>query len=264
MSSIDHNRQVWDRRVEEGLVFTRPATRQEIAQPDPLLDPWAKNEGVRGKRVLCLGAGGGRQGTLYAAAGAQVTVVDISEQQLVTDRAIAAEYKLDITAVRASIDDLSALPMRSFDMVIQPVSTCYVPDLAAVYRQVAGVIRPGGLYVSQHKQPTSLQAHIRPGTRGYELLEPYYRQGPLPEVRGSIHREPGTHEFLHRWEHLVGELCRTGFVLEDLSEPWHGDPAARPGEFGHRSTYVAPYVRLKARRTDAPPAPVKILSPVLP
>ena len=65
------------------------------------------------------------------------------------------------------------------------------------------------------------------------------------------HREEGTLEFLHRWEELVGELCRAGFVVEDLLEPVHADAHAIPGTFAHRSRYVAPYVRIKARRTGA-------------
>src|SRR5262249_44319526 len=109
----------------------------------------------------------------------------------------------------------------------------------------------GGIYVSQHKQPTSLQASTEPGAKGYELIEPYYRRGPLPEVTGSLHREPGTLEFLHRWEELLGGLCRAGFVIEDVVEPRHDDPSSPRGTFQHRSCYVAPYVRIKARRLNA-------------
>jgi hypothetical protein len=38
-------------------------------------------------------------------------------------------------------------------------------------------------------------------------------------------------------------------VIEDLFEPRHHDEQAEAGTFGHRSRYVAPYVRIKARRT---------------
>ena len=106
----------------------------------------------------------------------------------------------------------------------------------------------GGIYISQHKTPTSLQTDIRTSANGYELLEPYYRGGPLPSVVGSPHREEGTLEFLHRWEELLGLMCRAGFVIEDLVEPLHAKKDAEVDSFGHRSQYVAPYVRIKARR----------------
>ena len=114
------------------------------------------------------------------------------------------------------MDDLSALDPGGFDIVIQPVSTCYLPCVADVYREVARVVASGGLYISQHKQPASLQATVEPGSRGYDLVEPYYRRGPLPPVAGSPHRELGTLEFLHRWEELLGGMCRAGFAIEDL------------------------------------------------
>ena len=147
------------------------------------------------------------------------------------------------------MDDLAMFPAGAFDVVIQPVSTCYVPDVLAVYREVARVTAAGGLYISQHKQPASLQTEVLSSPRGYVLGEPYYRSGPLPPViEGCLHREAGTIEFLHRWEELIGGLCRTGFVLEDLIEPRHGDARAEPGGFKHRSAFVPPFVTMKARR----------------
>jgi hypothetical protein len=167
------------------------------------------------------------------------------------DRQVAGERNLHVRTVETSMDNLSMLAAAEFDIVVQPVSTCYVPDVPRVYREVARVTTSGGLYISQHKQPASLQADVRPDGRGYELVEPYYRQGPLPAVVGSQHREPGTLEYLHRWEELLGGLCRAGFVIEDVIEPAHATADAEPGSFSHRSRYVAPYVRIKARRVSS-------------
>lgn len=245
----DHNRKAWDARVRRAARFTRPAADQEFADPLGAVDAagWLGGS-IAGRRVLCLAAGGGRHGALYAAAGARVTVVDISGEMLALDRQVAAERGLELRTVETSMDDLSCFASAEFDIVIHPVSTCYVPDVGAVYRQVARVTAPGGLYISQHKQPTSLQASVDPSPHGYELVEPYYRQGPLPAVTGSAHREEGTLEYLHRWEALLGLLCRAGFAIEDLVEPMHADTSAAVGSFAHRGQYVAPYVRVKARR----------------
>lgn len=248
--AAEHNRRAWNALVARGHCFTTPAADDEILALAAAVRGAAPESAWRGRSVLCLGAGGGRHSAVYAAAGATVTVVDISNEMLALDRSVAAERGLNIRAVEASMDDLSMLGRAEFDLVVQPVSTCYVPNVAAVYREVARVTRRGGLYVSQHKQPTSLQTDVRPAAGGgYELVEPYYRSGPLPPVAGSWHREEGTLEFLHRWEELVGELCRVGFVIENLTEPLHANTAAEPGAFGHRSRFAPPYVRLHARRT---------------
>ena len=249
MSHTAHNRRAWDQLVEQRQRHTKPAQDLDFIEPLAAVnaDGWL-GQSIAGKPVLCLAAGGGRQSALYAAAGAMVTVVDLSPAMLALDRQVAAERNLNIRTVEASMDDLSMLSAAEFDIVIQPVSTCYVPDVQRVYREVARVTSPGGLYISQHKQPVSLQADVRPGGRGYELIEPYYRQGPLPAVVGSQHREPGTLEYLHRWEELLGGLCRAGFVIEDVIEPMRARADAEPGSFGHRSRYIPPYVRIKARR----------------
>lgn len=246
----DQNRRAWDALVAKKQIFTRPADDDEVHDPLGTVDKagWLGGD-VRGKRLLCLAAGGGSQSILYAAAGAVVTVVDLSPAMLQLDRAAAGERGLQVWTVETSMDDLSMLAAASFDIVIHPVSTCYLPEVQPVFREVARVTAPGGLYISQHKTPQSLQAEQKPsGRRGYELIEPYYRTGPLPPVVGSRLREEGTLEFLHRWEELIGGMCRAGFVIEDLLEPLHAKPDAPPGEFGHRASFIAPYVRIKARR----------------
>jgi SAM-dependent methyltransferase len=252
----DHNRRAWDALVRQRQRFTRPVSDSDFAESLMATDGsgWLPAS-IAGLRLLCLAAGGGKQGAIYASLGADVTVVDLSPEMLALDRLVAAERNLAIRTVEASMDDLSMFAAASFDVVLQPVSTCYVPDIRAVYREVARVTVAGGVYISQHKQPASLQADVRPSANGYELIEPYYRSGPLPAVEDSPHRESGTLEFLHRWEELLGGLCRSGFVVEDLVEPVHADPKSLPGTFGHRSRYVAPYVRIKARRIG-PQAPV--------
>src|SRR5438045_3615874 len=134
--------------------FTRAAADEDFANPLATVDQvgWLGGD-IRGKSVLCLAAGGGKHGPLYAAAGAIVTVVDISPAQLELDREVAAERRLELRTVEASMDDLAMFSSGEFDIVIQPVSTCYLPEVAPVYREVARVTRASGLYISQHKSP---------------------------------------------------------------------------------------------------------------
>ena len=168
--------------------FTQAAAAEELARPWEVLDRdgWLTG-GLEGRRLLCLAAGGGRHGPLYAAAGARVTVVDIIPLQLEMDRQVATARGLQLRTVESSMDDLSMFPSGDFDVVIQPVSTCYVPDVRAVYRAVARVTAAGGAVHQPHKQPTSLQATVQPNARGYGTVESYYRQGPFRPVAGSPH-----------------------------------------------------------------------------
>lgn len=260
MSVFDTNRSAWNRMVAGGTQFAKVATDAECRDPLATLDGrnWLPSS-VHGLNVLCLAGGGGWQSILYAVAGANVTVVDLSPSMLKQDVEEAARRNLKVTAVNASMHDLSALSDASFDIVHQPVSTCYVPDVVAVYQEVARVLRDGGLYISQHKSPTSLQVVDRTERNQYVLGVRYYHQGPLPTVADDAYRESGTVEFLHRWDDLIGGLCRSGFILEDLREPYRGDETASPGHYKHRGLFVPPYVRMKARRKPrveyTPPVP---------
>ena len=247
-----HNRAAWDRLARNQDRLAKPARDEDFNNPLGSVDGmgWLGGD-VRGKRLLCLAAGGGRQGPIYAAAGAEVTVVDISPAMLELDRAVSSERKLKIRTIEASMDDLSMLADGSFDVVIHPVSTCYVPNVRPVYQEVARVTTLGGLYISQHKQPTSLQASIEPEQGGYQVKFGYYDKSPLPSPsKPNLIREEGTLEYVHRWEELLGEMCAAGFIIEALSEPKHARPDALAGSFGDRSSMIAPYVRVKAKKNS--------------
>ena len=249
-----HNALAWDRLARGGAKLAAPARDADFSAPLATVDPlgWLGGD-IRGRRVLCLAAGGGRQSALYASAGAEVTVFDVSPEMLAQDREVAQQRGLRIRTVEGSMENLAALANHEFDIVIQPVSSCYVPDVLAVYQEVARVLRPQGIYISQHKSPASLQTSLAPDAGRYSLCEPYYRSGPLPSANPSRIRESGTLEFLHRWEELLGGMCRSGFVITDVIEPQHNDAHAPAGSFAHRCHYVAPYVRIRAQRRGAGP-----------
>jgi len=260
--ALAHNARAWDRLAEGLAALARPAVDAAFDDPRSWLGSGGSAERawlperLDGLEVLCLAAGGGKHGPLYAAAGGRVTVVDLSPAMLELDRQVARERRIDLQIIQGSMDDLGMLAAGRFDLVVHPVSTCYLPDVARVFRHVARVTKPGGLYVSQHKSPQSLQASLEPGAGGrYELVHPCTGE-PLPPAPPSRLRESGTREFVHSHEALLGGICRAGFQIEDVCEPDHtsrspGQSAA--GTFAHRALFLSPYIRVLARRTAVPP-----------
>ena len=243
------NQQAWNHLADSDSLFARVATDEECRKPLRSLDGrgWLPDS-VAGLNVLCLASGGGWQSILYAAAGANVTVVDLSESMLRLDTREARRRRFQIQTVHTSMDDLSMFADESFDIVHQPVSTCYVPDLKPVYAGIARVLRSHGLYVSQHKQPISLQISHRNERQQFVIGVEYYHEGPLPQQQDLSYRESGATEYLHRLDQIVGDLCLAGFVIEDLREPKRADYQADVSHFGYRGRFVPPYVRMKARR----------------
>lgn len=248
ISAEQHNQRAWDNLARQGSGFARPATDEDFRRPERVINPFGWIPGtVAGKQVLCLAAGGGRHGPIFADQQADVTVVDLSEAMLRLDREVARRKKVILKTIKTSMNNLIALGNGIFDIVLQPVSACYVEDIRAVYREVERVIKTGGIYISQHKQPISLQASAKPSANGaYSIQEPYYRSGPLPPITNSEHRETNTKEFLHTLESILGGMCAQGFVINDVKEPRHANPLAPPGSFQDRSRYVPPYIAVKA------------------
>src|SRR5512139_416720 len=104
-----YNRDAWDREVHKGNRWTLPASPEIIAsarrgevsvllteQKQVPID-WLLP--VKGKDVLCLACGGGQQGPVLAAAGANVTVFDNSPAQLKQDQLVAKREALVLRTV---------------------------------------------------------------------------------------------------------------------------------------------------------------------
>jgi len=83
-----HNRKAWNAEVERGNRWTVPVDHQaieaarggrlEVLLTDSRVVPAAWFPDLDGADALCLASGGGQQGPLLAAAGANVTVLDNS------------------------------------------------------------------------------------------------------------------------------------------------------------------------------------------
>ena len=152
---VAHNRAAWDREVANDNEWTRPVGPEVVAraragdwsvvligyQPTPR--DWFPAD-LHGAAVLCLASGGGQQGPVLAAAGADVTVFDNSPAQLARDEEVAAREGLALRTVLGDMRDLSAFPDASFDVVFNPVSNVFCPELAPVWRESFRVLRPGG------------------------------------------------------------------------------------------------------------------------
>lgn len=164
MDTVSFNRTAWDKQVEKNIVWSIPVTSEQIQaarQGDwsivltptkPVPANWFPSP-LAGADVLCLASGGGQQGPILAAAGANVTVFDNSPRMLERDQMVAGREGLSIRTVLGDMADLSVFADASFDLVFNPVSTCFVEDVLPVWRECARVLRPGGALLMGFHQP---------------------------------------------------------------------------------------------------------------
>ena len=255
------NQRAYDRMARTGHILAKTVTAEELRRPLGIVDGagWLGGS-IRGWHVLCLAAAGGRHSALYQAAGAIVTVLDISDGMLELDRLVSQELKFNVRLIQGSMQDMRMLSDAEFDLVIQPVSTCYVSDVAPVFAEVSRILKPNGLYVSQHKQPINLQASLRTRNGKYTIDTEVGACAISPKSdEPSPLREPNTREVAHSLESILGGICRSGMVIEDIHEPNHANKESVVDTMGHRSRYIPPYLRIKARKMALKTPPIGAL-----
>ena len=247
-----YNRGRWRALAEGGALYTRPMLDLDAGRARGWLDPEGWLGELGGRRVLCLAGGGGRESACFALLGAQVTVLDLSPEQLGRDRAAAAHYGTPVETMQGDMRDLSALHGSDFDLVWHSYSINFVPDARAVFREVARVVRPGGLYRLMCANPFVLGATPRDWDgRGYALTHEYTEGGLVTAadeewVYERAPREPAPpgREYRHGLGTLVGGMAEHGFrvlrAAEDVST--YPDPSAAPGTWEHFVSVVRPWL----------------------
>lgn len=248
-----YNLERWKALADADALFTRPhrhltpeAARESI-DPENLLGEMA------GKSVLCLAGGGGQQSAAFALLGAKVTVFDLSPEQLEQDRKTAEHYGTTVQTVQGDMRDLSALPHGAFDLVSQPYSLGFVPDVHPVFAQVARVLKPGGIYQFNMGNPFTLGMNETSWNgEGYLLSQPY-REGALLEYPDNDwvydrDKTPQTiappREYRHTMSVVLNHLIALGFVLRHFSDTrsTYPDENAEPGTWDHFVAYAPPFL----------------------
>ncbi len=248
------NERLWEREVQKGCGFTIPwleldpelirqyakGTLEPVPEPLTVMSPRDILAEVEGKDVLCLACGGGQQSAVFALLGARVTVVDLAQGQLKGDRKAAAHYGYEIRTIHGDMRDLSPLGDESFD-VVYGTAICYVPDAREVYREVARVLRPNGLYRTDWRQP-AIHFVAWDGS-GYRIAKPYAER--------IDRREDGGIEFRHYMDDIFNGLLEVGLSIwrvEDLSRHVKPDSQAPPGTWAHERTYIGGEFVVVARK----------------
>lgn len=227
----------WEDRValhEESYELGRydePGALSDVVADDlRVLEPLLPDGRIAGKDVVHLQCHIGTDTVSLARAGARVTGVDFSPQALAAAERLAVRAGVEAAWVVSDVLCAAAAVAREFDVVYTSIGAiCWLGDLAAWGRQVAALLRPGGLFYIRDGHPMlytldedrdELVVRYRYFSDGtaqtWDEAGTYAGDGTVAHTR--------TYEWPHPLSEIVSALLAAGLELVLLDEgrmlPW--------------------------------------------
>ena len=230
MDYQDINAETIDRWVENGWEWGRPISHEtfvKATQGDwqvvltptkPVPHEWFGD--LRGKKVLGLASGGGQQMPIFAALGADCTVLDYSKKQLESEKIVAEREKYSIRIIRGDMTKRLPFDDGEFDLIFHPVSNCYVEEVKPIWRECFRILKPGGWLLAG----TDYFINFMVDDDETKIVNslPF---NPLknPEQMAQVQQSQSGVEFSHSLEEQIGGQLEAGFTLLSLYEDTNGE-----------------------------------------
>ncbi|MFH7010962.1 methyltransferase domain-containing protein [Flavobacterium sp. FlaQc-52] len=233
MDIVKHNKLAWDNYVDKKDRWTIPVSDQELENVKNgnwsiVLTPkkavpknWFPT--LKGLKILGLASGGGQQGPILATLGADVTIFDNSEKQLLQDKTLSDKFDLDIKTVQGDMKDLSVFADNSFDLIFNPCSILFVEDILPVWKECFRVLKPNGILMTGLMNPISLQLDEKNLTLIYK--QPFSDLHSLPtEELEELKKNKEALLFGHSLTDQIGGQLDAGFTITAMFEDsWGGE-----------------------------------------
>lgn len=229
MNYQDVNARTIDRWVENGWEWGKPISHEVyenakngvwdvyLTPTKPVPHGWFGE--LRGKKLLGLASGGGQQMPVFAALGAEGTVLDYSQRQLDSERMVAEREGYEIDIVRGDMTKPLPFEDGSFDIIFHPVSNCYIEDVLPVWRECFRVLKKGGILLAGLDNGMNF-AFDCDETKLENVL-------PFNPLKNEAHRkimeaEDGGYQFSHTIEEQIGGQLSAGFRLTHVFDDTNG------------------------------------------
>ena len=243
MDYQDVNAQVIDRWVEEGWEWGVPIDHEtyvkaQNGQWDVVLTPtkpvphnWFGD--LKGKKVLGLASGGGQQMPIFAALGAECTILDYSPRQLESERMVAQREGYNIRIIRADMTKPLPFGDEEFDLIFHPVSNCYVEKVEPIFKECYRILKHGGIFLAGLGNEVNYLVDEDEQSIIYSMpFNPLVNENQ----RKMLEDTDCGMQFSHTLEEQIGGQLEAGLVLTHLFSDTNGE--GRLHEMGIE-TYIA-------------------------
>ena len=264
------NEKTWDKLAQNSVLCSQAKLNLTPEEAKTYLNKSGFYEdNLKGKNVLCLASGGGQQSIAFALLGANVTVVDFSIEQLERDKKVAAEYQQSIRIIKSDMRDLSLFNDEEFDIVYQPYSINYIPNVNSVFDEVSRVLKPNGLYDIMFHNPY-VHGSWKDGCwkkewnetelwkgKGYPIWQPYKDGHPIKtsdpnwNFTNSENEEvniKSPQEYRHTMSTMLNGLISRGFEILQFKEEIGLNYDSKPGTWEHYKSRMPPWIYMVSKK----------------
>lgn len=225
----DINAKSVDSWVEEGWEWGTIVSHEEfvaaqngkwdivLTPTKPVPHEWFPD--LKGKKVLGLASGGGQQMPIMAALGADVTVLDYSDNQLKSEKIVSERENYHINIVKYDMTKPLPFADNEFDLIIHPVSNIFVLEVKPIFKECYRILKKDGIllagldnginYISFDETTIENKMPFNP------LENKHYMDTLLRDNQGV--------QFSHTLEEQIGGQLEAGFTLTNLYEDTNGE-----------------------------------------
>ena len=264
------NEEKWDELARNGVLCSQPKLELTPETAQAYINRHGfYQESLKGKDVLCLASGGGQQSIGFALLGANVTVVDFSEEQLDKDKLVASKYQKQIRIIKAYMSDLSFCNNEEFDIIYQPYSINYIASVEKVFDEVTRILKPNGLYDIMFHNPYAhgswkngcwekewLINELWEG-KGYPIWQPYKDGYPIKTIdpnwnftntQNNEIKIKSPQEYRHTMSTIINGLIGRGMEIITYKEEVGVEYESKPGSWEHYKSCLPPWIYMLSKK----------------
>ena len=156
---------------------------------------------------------------IFAALGADCTVLDYSPKQLESERMVALREGYPIRIVQADMSKPLPFEDQKFDLVFHPVSNCYVQEVETIWKECWRILKKGGVLISGMNHYITYMVDDQSEKIINRLpFDPLKNEDQMKQLR----EEDAGIQFSHSLEEQIGGQIKAGFRLTGLYEDTDG------------------------------------------